>query len=254
MPCIYKITNILTGHIYIGMTRKTAEERFEEHKKESLKGKTKLYKNMRKFGVDNFTVETLEYCEENLLCEKEIHFIQKLNPELNVTKGGNGGSTTHNKRWITNGEIDLYIDNTDSLPDGFRYGRTNCVFSDSEKQKEFNKRSDRKKAGRTNSEKWKTGENKFSEELLKQISERVSGDKNPFKRPEVRKIVSEKQKKNFEEKRKRGEKNASHLHVRIKCVHCQKESIISNIMRWHNDNCKFKNKDYEQQNICKEDK
>ena len=60
---IYKITNSLNGHFYIGQTRTTVEKRFYHHTKDSCVQKYQkygLYKAFKKYGVDNFYFETLE--------------------------------------------------------------------------------------------------------------------------------------------------------------------------------------------------
>jgi len=57
-----------------------------------------------------------------------------------VNEEGDGGDTVSGKIWITNESIDKYINKDNSIPDGWRRGRSNCIFNDSEKQKEFNKR------------------------------------------------------------------------------------------------------------------
>lgn len=97
---------------------------------------------------------------------------------------GDGGDTVSNKKWITNGIIDKYIDKNENVPNNWRYGRSNCVFNDKEKQKEFNSRTDRKKAGKSIKKAWKEG--KFKKRNLKN---KLSGDKNPAKRPEVKEKI-----------------------------------------------------------------
>ena len=60
---IYKITNIINDHFYIGQTRTTVEERFYHHKKDCSKSRYQkygLYKAFKKYGVDNFSIITLE--------------------------------------------------------------------------------------------------------------------------------------------------------------------------------------------------
>lgn len=89
---IYKITNKVTGMIYIGQTTRTPEERFEDHKhcKTSYIGRA-----IRKYRVENFTVEVLEECETaDLLNERErfwIAFFKCRWPNgYNMTDGGEG--------------------------------------------------------------------------------------------------------------------------------------------------------------------
>lgn len=58
---IYKITNTITGMIYIGFTERTLKERFDSHK-QTVKRKPEypLYAAMREYGIDKFTIEPIE--------------------------------------------------------------------------------------------------------------------------------------------------------------------------------------------------
>jgi group I intron endonuclease len=58
---IYKITNIVTNKVYIGITRRSIEKRFDNHIKNSKKPKYKLHRSMHKHGVHKFIIETI--CE-----------------------------------------------------------------------------------------------------------------------------------------------------------------------------------------------
>ena len=94
---------------------------------------------------------------------------------------GDGGDTVSNKRWITDGKIDKYIDKNAVLPENWIYGRSNCIFNDSDKQSEFSSRTDRVKAGKNIKKAWEDG--KFDKRDLKG---KLTGDLNPSKRPEQR--------------------------------------------------------------------
>lgn len=79
MGYIYKVTNTVNGHMYIGQTRRTIEKRWRDHKARSkckkLKSRCLLYDAMKKYGVDAFIVEELEQCDNDLLNEREIYWI-----------------------------------------------------------------------------------------------------------------------------------------------------------------------------------
>jgi group I intron endonuclease len=87
---IYKIINIQTEEFYIGQTIKNVEYRFRKHKEMSIRGGGyKLHNSMRKYGVENFTIEILDTAINlNELNEKEIHYIDTLKPYYNILPGG----------------------------------------------------------------------------------------------------------------------------------------------------------------------
>ena len=88
---IYMITNIMTGDRYIGKTSRTIEARWYQHQKNAEYGHdTYLYRAMRKYGVENFTVEHLS----DGLDDEEMLLIEQLRPEYNMTRGGDGGDTS----------------------------------------------------------------------------------------------------------------------------------------------------------------
>lgn len=103
MGYIYKITNKMNGKVYIGQTKKTIEERFQEHlKKAKIHTNRYLYDAMNKYGCENFIVSQIEKCPDNNLDEREIFWIAfyQSNNKLygyNMTAGGGGGNT-----WINN--------------------------------------------------------------------------------------------------------------------------------------------------------
>jgi hypothetical protein len=97
---------------------------------------------------------------------------------------GDGGDTVSNKKWITNGDLDKYINKDAILPDGWRYGRSNCVFNDPKKQKEFNSRVDKQKRGISIKKCWDEG--RFNRDHSRCG---IKGDKNPSKRIEVKEKI-----------------------------------------------------------------
>lgn len=97
MAFIYKITNQINGKSYIGKTIKTVEKRWKEHCREKDRKRCNsrpLYEAMNKYGVENFSVETLEECLDTDVVEKEKYWIDKFNTYLgegyNATYGGDG--------------------------------------------------------------------------------------------------------------------------------------------------------------------
>lgn len=92
---VYKITNKANGKLYVGKTSKTIDERFAVHYHNAKKEKdTYLYKAMRKYGIENFTIELLDASSENM-DDIEKYWIKELNTLIpngyNMTTGGDGG-------------------------------------------------------------------------------------------------------------------------------------------------------------------
>lgn len=99
---IYKITNKVNGKSYIGQTRYTVEFRWRQHihKKDNVY----FHNAIHKYGIENFTVETLEECNYEDLNSREIFYIAKYNTfkdGYNLTLGGDG-----NKRLLLDDKYD----------------------------------------------------------------------------------------------------------------------------------------------------
>jgi group I intron endonuclease len=90
---IYKITNNVTGKIYIGFCS-NFKKRIYRHKYNAftLKKEQYLYNSMRKYGLENFSFEEIYSSKDKDHClfEMEPFFIKEYNPEYNMTKGGEG--------------------------------------------------------------------------------------------------------------------------------------------------------------------
>ena len=97
MTGIYKITNP-KGNIYIGQSLHI-EKRWERYSYcEYMYENNKLYNSLRCYGYDSHSFEVIEECDENMLDEREIYWIEfykswcKKYPEyegLNIEPGGN---------------------------------------------------------------------------------------------------------------------------------------------------------------------
>jgi group I intron endonuclease len=95
---IYLITNTIDGKRYIGKTSRSIEQRWYEHCKNAEYGHdTYLYRAIRKYGKDAFTIELLTYG----LDEEEIQLIAEHKPEYNMTTGGDGGNTSSSPNYVT---------------------------------------------------------------------------------------------------------------------------------------------------------
>lgn len=92
MVGIYKITNLINGHSYIGQSV-NIEQRWKNHRVASNNPNDRgyeypLYRAMRKYGQDSFSFEVLEECSQEILNEREVWWIEKLKPVYNQTAGG----------------------------------------------------------------------------------------------------------------------------------------------------------------------
>lgn len=94
MAYIYKITNNINNKIYIGKTENSIEKRFKEHCSDAFKEKNEkrpLYAAMRKYGIENFSIEKIE--ETNIPEKRETYWIEyygSFKNGYNATMGGDG--------------------------------------------------------------------------------------------------------------------------------------------------------------------
>ena len=97
---VYKITNKINNKIYIGITTRTLNERWNEHKNRILERTSHLYSALRVYGIENFTIESID---ENAQTKEELYELEKYyiklynsnNPDFgyNATIGGEGVRT-----------------------------------------------------------------------------------------------------------------------------------------------------------------
>jgi len=101
---VYKITNELNGHSYVGFTSQPMNSRFSAHKRSARRGaKWPLHNAIRKYGEDNFTIKTLYEGKDAL--EQEDKYIKKYG-YYNIAPGGYsvmlGVKRTFTKEWKEN--------------------------------------------------------------------------------------------------------------------------------------------------------
>lgn len=85
---IYKITHVKSGRFYIG-SAKSIKARWSTHRQDLLKNKHHskyLQAIYNKYGKDSIIYEIIEHCELNELLIREQHYIDTLQPTLNMVK------------------------------------------------------------------------------------------------------------------------------------------------------------------------
>lgn len=99
MGFIYKVNNKINDKNYIGQTIHTVEWRWETHLRSAFNERMQdhnvlFHRAIRKYGIDAFEVETIEECDNELLNEKEIYWIEHYKScgenGYNISLGGNG--------------------------------------------------------------------------------------------------------------------------------------------------------------------
>lgn len=95
MHTIYKITNKITGLMYIGRSGRCIHQRMREHIRYSKTKNSYLYNSIRKYGSENFIIEIIDSASADIICDREREWIIKLNTiqpnGMNEHAGGRGG-------------------------------------------------------------------------------------------------------------------------------------------------------------------
>jgi group I intron endonuclease len=88
---VYKITNTINGHFYVGYTSLDIQQRWKLHcNSGSLK--MPIYRAIQKYGSDSFNIELLESFETKTeAVNREMELIAESKPEYNIHPGGTGG-------------------------------------------------------------------------------------------------------------------------------------------------------------------
>lgn len=104
---IYKITSP-SNRIYIGQSI-DLKTRFSKYRLKHCAGQKRLYNSFNKYGVENHKFEVIEYCEENVINERERYWqdfydvlgCNGLNCKLQCTKEKKGRHSEQTKKKIS---------------------------------------------------------------------------------------------------------------------------------------------------------
>lgn len=159
---IYCFHCLVNGKKYIGKSI-SISNRSSRHKRNVKDGVvSKFYNAVRKYGWENFIFGIIEECDENILNEREIFYIETyktLTEGYNMTSGGDGGTT-----WI--------------VPEDVRKKY-------SERMKNFKHNDEAKiKISKANSGR------KWSGDAKRKLSEKLKGKKGPLISEEAKNKLS----------------------------------------------------------------
>ena len=149
MGIIYILENKINGKCYVGKTIQPFNKRLRRH----LKDEQIIDKSIRKYGMENFKITTMNCFNEYLnWMEKEwIKEINSLNPNgYNLTKGGDGGGVKGRAPW-NKGKTGVYSKEHLKKMSEIKMGENNPLYKI------------------PHTEEWK-----------KMMSEKMSGENNPF--------------------------------------------------------------------------
>ncbi|EME87692.1 uncharacterized protein MYCFIDRAFT_128635 [Pseudocercospora fijiensis CIRAD86] len=82
---IYMWTHNSTGSKYVGSSINLSQ-RFVKYfsipslKSEIIRNKSRIYRAILKYGMDDFTLEIMEYCDSNVLTEREQFYLDSIKP------------------------------------------------------------------------------------------------------------------------------------------------------------------------------
>jgi group I intron endonuclease len=270
---IYKITNTVNDKIYIGQTITSLKSRWQSHVSSAKCNKPwVICSAIRKYGEENFKIEQIDIAHSKVeLDDLEIKYIKDLTPHYNMCAGGGGlGSPSNEVRKKISDKLKgrIFTKERSEKQSIRQLGR---VLSDETKLKIKDAQSGMSKSERKikRDEKYILSLPEDLREIMQGltknekiayraklnssvISERMRGDKNPM----YGKLRSDEDKQKLSELSKGvnnpyyGKKHSEEVLAKmrlahanrplVECPHCKKTGILSNMKRWHLDNCKVK--------------
>lgn len=91
---IYRWNNLLNGKSYVGSSKCLASRLSVYYSKKAMLNKLStrksiIYSALLKHGYNNFSVDILEFCEIDVLVEREQYYLDILKPKYNILKAAN---------------------------------------------------------------------------------------------------------------------------------------------------------------------
>jgi group I intron endonuclease len=91
---IYRWTNLIDGKSYVGSSIKLNRRLsdyfcIDRFKRIRIKGRSRINEAILKYGISTFSLDILEYCESNVIIEREQYYLDLLKPEYNIRKIAN---------------------------------------------------------------------------------------------------------------------------------------------------------------------
>lgn len=200
---IYKTTCTTNGKIYVGQRR---SPRFLEH---YLGSGYSLNNAIKKYGVDSFIVEPLEFCSSaSVLDEREKFWIKEFDSTnrdigYNITDGGNKSfPSVKGKKAIHKDDIDKYV-----LPEDLdSYLNSGWILGKSKKFIEAVKQGTNKAMQDyqfTEEQKFKMGSFNRGKKLSQETRDKIAEAHKKIDHPQFRRLKSEETKKKMSDSAKR---------------------------------------------------
>ena len=125
---IYKIINNINNKIYIGLTTGTLKHRWNRHIQDykDLSNTKPLYRAMRKYGIENFSMEIIDETDDIEKLGKLERFYIKKYESQNPKKGYNLTAGGERNQWDANPSAKVSYDEVVQIREIYGMGELSC--------------------------------------------------------------------------------------------------------------------------------